>query len=88
MPQYLRNQIISKDIPITRLVKMTANEMAKQEIIEARQIISEKVSDERRTDWLEAHREEIMKTNGLDPNNKWDFDDDDGSGSENPEEGD
>lgn len=38
--------------------------------------------ESRRLDWLEEHKEEIQHSLGLDPNNKWDYDSDDGSQSE------
>jgi len=42
----------------------------------------------RRNDWVEAHKAEILKTNALDPANTWNYDDDDGSDSDKPEEAD
>lgn len=66
---------------------MTSNEMASQDVFEQRQAIVEHSFDENRGDWYEAHREEILRSNGIDPSNVWSFDPNDDSGSE-PDGGD
>ena len=62
--------------------------LASKEIAEVRQKISDEEYDARRTDLIELKRPDMQLSNGLDPENTWDYDADNGSDDDKPEEGD
>lgn len=58
---------------------MSTNELACEQIKSERERVHDEAVDARRLDWLDEHKEEIQRSLGLDPNNNWDYDSDDGS---------
>ena len=64
---------------------MTSNELATNKTIEARKTIIKNDLDERRTDWYDEHRLEILESNDIDPNNTWNYEDDDNDSGSEPE---
>lgn len=53
---------------------MTNNELASKSLNLEREKARFECVDGRRLDWLEEHKEEIQKSLGIDPTNKWDYD--------------
>ena len=70
------------------VVSLSAADLASHEQKLAREKLQAEVVDARRSDWLEAHKVDIQADIGIDPNNQWEFDGDDGNGSEPDIEGD
>lgn len=64
------------------LMQMSTADMSSQELKKMRIKDCEEDYDGRRNDWLAAHREEIQRDNGLDPENVWEYENDDDSGNE------
>lgn len=73
----LLNDVLQGHVTADRLVHMTPSELASKEAKEARQKILKEDAEARQLNWFEEHRAEIQKHLGLDPENKWDYDDDD-----------
>lgn len=80
-PVLLRN-ILSNEITVDDLVNMTVNELATNEVVNKRMDVSEKQLDEKRGDWYEAHRLQVLESIGVDPSNVWTYDQDEDTGSE------
>ena len=62
--------------------------VASEDLLIKRRQLSDLDEDSRRADWEDKHREEVQRSLGIDPNNNWLYDEDDGSCSEGPDEGD
>lgn len=78
----LRRDVISKIVNIDQLLRMSMNELANSDTIASRQKLLDANIDSKRSDWYEEHRIEILKTNSIDPNNAWSFDENDDTSSE------
>ena len=69
----LRTNLFSHTLSPHYLIRMTPNELATNEMQLLREKIGNDDKEERRLDWVEAHKEEIQADNGLDPNNVWEY---------------
>ena len=69
----LRSNLLSHTLSPHHLIHMTPNELATNEMQLLREKIGNDDKEERRLDWVEAHKEEIQADNGLDPNNVWEY---------------
>lgn len=56
---------------------MTPAELASQEIKETREKIVEEQASGRSMNWVTDNKEKIHESLGIDPNNTWEYDDDD-----------
>jgi hypothetical protein len=89
LPQAVRQHVICGTISCADLVNLSAADLASHEQKLIREKLQAEVVDARRSDWLEAHKQELDADIGIDPNNKWDYDGgEDGNGSEPDVEGD
>ena len=85
----MREHVIAGTITASDLVALSAADLASHEQKLAREKLQEEVVEARRTDWLEAHKEELQTDIGIDPSNVWSYDlGDDGNNSEPDVEGD
>ena len=74
--------MLQQEIDLHHLVQLSPNELATAESTAIRQKITADAIDERQTNWYEEHRLEFLESNGIDPNNTWTFDADEGNESE------
>lgn len=74
--------IQTREISAQTLLSMSTNELASAQLKSQREKVREESVEARRLDWLEEHKEEIKRSLGLDPNNSWEYDADEGSMSE------
>eukprot|EP00428_Durinskia_dybowskii_P060534 CAMPEP_0170377652 /NCGR_PEP_ID=MMETSP0117_2-20130122/12387_1 /TAXON_ID=400756 /ORGANISM="Durinskia baltica, Strain CSIRO CS-38" /LENGTH=289 /DNA_ID=CAMNT_0010632965 /DNA_START=45 /DNA_END=914 /DNA_ORIENTATION=+ len=84
----VRQHVVCGTISSDDVVSLSAADLASHEQKLAREKLQAEVVDARRSDWLEAHKVDIQADIGIDPNNQWEFDGDDGNGSEPDIEGD
>jgi len=71
------------------LLSLSAADLASHEQKVERERLQAELIDSHRSDWLDAHKAELQVDIGIDPNNKWDFDNgEDGNNSEPDVEGD
>ncbi len=61
---------------------MSARELAAPEVKLQREQLTEIAVDARRLDWFEKHEKEIKEKLGIDPNNDWNYDNEDDKLSE------
>jgi hypothetical protein len=78
----LTHSILSGVLTTADLLQMSVADMSSQELKEEREKQSVEDSEGRRTDWLEANRLKIQLDNGLDPENTWDYANDENSDNE------
>ena len=77
--QSLRTDLLSGALTPALLVTLTPADLAADDVRRARQSLAAVDMESRRTDWVEEHREKIQESIGLDPNNVWQYDEDDES---------
>jgi hypothetical protein len=88
-PQPLRSNVIYGVMTVATLLTLSAADLASHEQKVERERLQAELVDSHRSDWLEAHKTELQQDIGIDPNNKWDFDNgEDGNNSEPDVEGD
>ena len=61
---------------------MSTGELASADFELIKKKIVAEAIDDCRLDWYDEHKKEILESNGIDPNNTWNYDEDDDSGSE------
>ena len=86
--QGLRSHVIAGTISAHDLVSLSAADLASHEQKVEREKLLAEVVDGHRLDWLDAHRQAIDADIGIDPNNKWDYDNGEDGNSEPEIEGD
>lgn len=61
-------------ITCTDLVTLSAADLASHEQKLAREKLQAEEVEARRSDWLDAHKQELQADIGIDPTNTWDYD--------------
>eukprot|EP01039_Chlorochromonas_danica_P007817 gene7817-8629_t len=80
--QHLKNLLVNGSIPAANLVLLSPSELASHELKEQRERLTTAVLESRRLDWLDTHKASIQADIGVDPNNSWQFDNNDDAQSE------
>jgi hypothetical protein len=69
------------------VVTLSSTELAStHEQKEAREKQKQEIVESRRLDWMDEHKKSIQLSNGIDPTNQWDYEEDDGSNASVPGE--
>ena len=75
--QSLRNDLLSGKLSATLLVNLSPADLATDELRKSRQEIEAVEAEAHRSDWFQEHKEKICEDSGIDPENNWEYSDDD-----------
>ena len=69
----LRQDVLNGSLSASELIALSPEQLASPDLREQRLKIIDDDIESRRLDWVDAKREQIQLNNGLDPRNKWVF---------------
>lgn len=78
----LNQNVCSGAISVDELIRMTPAQLASTEVRELREKLLIEEASARAMNWADENKEKIQGLLGIDPNNTWEFDDDEDGLSE------
>lgn len=78
----LNQNVYSGAISVDELIRMTPAQLASTEVRELREKLLIEEASARAMNWADENKEKIQGLLGIDPNNTWEFDDDEDGLSE------
>jgi hypothetical protein len=75
----LREDILHGKLSASLLVSLSPTDLATDAIRKARQEVEAVDAESRRSDWLDEHKEKIQEEYGFNPNDTWEYSDDEES---------